>query len=204
MPLPLGVICDDEVVQASLDFATGADIRAVKNWRISPRLVKQSDMRHRAAESCELARFAAKRWRYYRDSRTFACSSEELQSLIASDPHGEFSFHLKVTADWFPEIMGAAMVRRTWCHHLMIDFLFVHPDICSRLLAVKTVGVQILQSICLIARELKCKRVWGEATKDSSAFYQSQLGRKVEDLFAIDKQQIAQLSQRVETPAHRA
>lgn len=146
MPLLLGVLRGDDVVQAELNFASGDDIQAAKKWRVSPRLAKTPHMRHRATEACELAQLAAKRWRYYRDSRTFASSFEQLRSLIAEDSHGEFSFHLKVTADWFPEIMGGAMIRRTWCHHLMIDFLFVHPDICSRLAAIKMVGVQILQA----------------------------------------------------------
>ena len=204
MPLLLGVLRDDDVVQAELNFASGDDIQAAKKWRVSPRLAKTPHMRHRATEACELAQLAAKRWRYYRDSRTFASSFEQLRSLIAEDPHGEFSFHLKVTADWFPEIMGAAMIRRTWCHHLMIDFLFVHPDICSRLAAIKTVGVQILQSICLLARELGCKRVWGEATQDSAPFYQYQLGRKVEDHFTIEKPEIRRLAARVDNPTHAA
>lgn len=102
MPLRLGVVRDDVVEEAHLDFASGKDVMAVKNWSVSPRLTKRPEMKHRASEACELARLAAKRWRYYRDSRSF----EHLKSLIAANPQGEFSFHLKVTADWFPEIMG--------------------------------------------------------------------------------------------------
>ncbi len=194
MPLRLGVVRDDVVEEAHLDFASGKDVMAAKNWSVSPRLTKRPEMKHRASEACELARLAAKRWRYYRDSRTFATSFEHLNSLIAANPHGEFSFHLKVTADWFSEIMGAAMIRRTWCHHLMIDFLFAHPDISGRLLPIKTVGVQILQSICLLARELGCKRVWGEATQDSAPFYQYHLGKGIEDHFTIEKTQIKGLA----------
>ena len=194
MPLRLGVVRANVVDEAHLDFATGKDIQAVKKWSVSPRLEKRPDMKYRAKEACDLAKLAAKRWRYYRDSRTFAASLEHLQSLIASDPLGEFSFHLKVTASWFPEIMGAAMIRRTWCHHIMIDFLFVHPDISGRLLPIKTVGVQMLQAICFFARELGCECVWGEATLDSAPFYQYQLGRKVKDHFFIGKRQINTLA----------
>ena len=85
----------------------------------------------------------------------------------------------------------------------MIDFLFVHPDISGRLLPIKTVGVQILQSICLIARELGCKRVWGEATKDSAPFYQYQLRRKVEDHFFIGNRQLHELAMELDLdPKH--
>ena len=197
MPLRLGVVKGNAIRQVLLDFATGQDIQAVKNWSVSPRLDKQPDMKYRANEACELAQLAAKRWRYYRDSRTFATGLEHLRSLIAADPSGEFSFHLKVSAAWFSEVMGAAMIRRTWCHHLMIDFLFVHPDISGRLLPIKTVGVQMLQSICLLARELGCKRVWGEATQDSAPFYQYQLGHQIEDHFSIERTQIDELATRL-------
>ncbi|HBJ82354.1 MAG TPA: hypothetical protein DDZ88_00435 [Verrucomicrobiales bacterium] len=199
MPLRLGVVRSSVIDEAHLDFATGKDIQAVKKWSVSPRLEKRPEMKYRAKEACDLAQLAAKRWRYYRDSRTFATSLEHLQSLIATDPQGEFSFHLKVTAKWFPEIMGAAMIRRTWCHHIMIDFLFVHPDISGRLLPIKTVGVQMLQAICLVARELGCKRVWGEATLDSAPFYQNQLGKEVEDHFSIEKTQMDELARRLKT-----
>ena len=203
LPLSLGVVRAGVIDVAHLDFANGQDVQAVKKWSVSPRLAKQPDMRYRAQEACDLAQLAAKRWRYYRDSRTFATSMEHLRALIAADPQGEFSFHLKVTANWFPEIMGAAMIRRTWCHHIMIDFLFVHPDISGRLLPIKTVGVQILQSICLIARELGCKRVWGEATKDSAPFYQYQLRRKVEDHFFIGNRQLHELAMELDLdPKH--
>lgn len=201
LPLRLGVVRAGVIDVAHLDFATGKDIQAVKKWSVSPRLAKQPDMRYRAQEACDLAQLAAKRWRYYRDSLTFAASMEHLKSLIAADPQGEFSFHLKVTATWFPEIMGAAMIRRTWCHHIMIDFLFVHPDISGRLLPIKTVGVQMLQAICFFARELGCKCVWGEATLDSAPFYQYQLSRKVEDHFLIRKSQIHALAKELDLDA---
>jgi hypothetical protein len=194
MPLRLGVVRASVIDEAHLDFATGKDIQAVKKWSVSPRLEKHPEMKYRAKEACDLAQLAAKRWRYYRDSRTFATSFEHLQELIAADPQGEFSFHLKVTAKWFPEIMGAAMIRRTWCHHIMIDFLFVHPDISGRLLPIKTVGMQMLQAISFFARELGCKCVWGEATLDSAPFYQYQLGVKVEDHFFIGKRQLHTLA----------
>ena len=82
----------------------------------------------------------------------------------------------------------------------MIDFLFVHPSICGKVVQVKAVGLQLLQAICFLARELDCKRVWGEATRDSAPFYQRQLARTVEDHFAIEKQEITRFADRLHTP----
>lgn len=199
MPVRFAVMREDLPAEVFMSFASDADVQSVKRWRVSPRLRANMSMRARAADACEFAKLAAKRWRHYRDTRTFAASLEALHHLISADQHGEYCFHLKITADWFPGILGAAMVRRTWCHHLMIDFLFVHPDICGKLVGIKTVGLQILQAICLLARQLGCKRVWGEATLDSAPFYQRQLGKLVEDHFAIEKREIARFARRLQS-----
>ena len=204
MPLRFPVVKDGQTVEALMSFATDLDIRVVKRWKVSAKLSGKPVMRSRAADACEFAQLAAKRWRHYRDSKTFATSLSHLKRLISSNPQGEYCFHLKVTADWFQGILGAAMVRRTWCHHLMIDFLFVHPSICGQLTNVKAVGLQMLQSACLLAQELDCKRVWGEATLDSAPFYERQLRRPVEDLFAIEKHEIREFAARVDNPAAKA
>ena len=198
MPLRFPVVKDGVTVEALLEFAAAADIGSIKRWKVSTKLMNQPAMRSRAADACEFAQFSAKRWRYYRDAKTFATSLRHLQQLIKANNQGEYCFHLKVTADWFHGILGAAMVRRTWSHHLMIDFLFVHPSICGQLINVKTVGLQLLQSACLLARELKCKRVWGEATLDSAPFYERQLSRPAEDLFAIEQEEISMFASRVD------
>jgi hypothetical protein len=62
----------------------------------------------------------------------------------------------------------------------------------------------MLQSVCLLARELGCKRVWGEATLDSAPFYERQLLRPIEDLFAIEKHEIQMFAARVDNPGARA
>ena len=83
------------------------------------------------------------------------------------------------------------MIRRTWHHHLALDFLFVHPRIASRLVNVKFVGIQLLQAICMIAQTLGCDRVWGETTLDSAPFYRRYLKQQVDDQFAIGADEIA-------------
>lgn len=198
MPLTFAVVHDDEPADVSLTFADNADVAAVTRWRVPSSLKGNPTMRARAADACEFARLAAKRWRHYRDTSTAAASVEALSRMIVEDPQGEYCFHLKIVADWFPGSLGGAMIRRTWCHHLMIDFLFVHPTICGKLVDVKTVGFQLLQAICFMARDLGCKRVWGEATRDSAAFYARQLGREVEDHFSIERHEIHRFAARLE------
>lgn len=199
MPLTFAVVHNGEPADVSLTFADNADVTAVTRWRVPSVLKGNPAMRARAADACEFARLAAKRWRHYRDTSTAATSAETLKRMIAEDPQGEYCFHLKIVADWFSGSLGGAMLRRTWCHHLMIDFLFVHPTICGKLVDVKSVGMQLLQAVCLLARDLGCKRVWGEATRDSAPFYARLLGREIEDHFSIDRHEIRRFAARLET-----
>ncbi|MFN0075333.1 MAG: hypothetical protein ACKVY0_02550 [Prosthecobacter sp.] len=140
-PITFAVFHDDEPADATLDFADNADVISTTRWRV-PTLDDET-LQTRAADSREFALLAAKRWRHYRDTDSAAHSLADLRRLIAADPQGEFCFHLKITADWFPASLGGAMLRRTWHHHLALDFLFVHPRIASRLVNVKSVGVAV-------------------------------------------------------------
>lgn len=194
VPITFAVLRGDRSANVTLNFADNADVISTTRWRVPSELDDNDLMHSRAADAREFARLAAKRWRHYRDTDTAAHSLTELQRMITADPQGEYCFHLKVTADWFPASLGGAMVRRTWCHHLMIDFLFVHPRICGKVTHVRGVGIEILRAICLIARALNCKRVWGEATLDSAPFYNRQLHQTVEDHFHIERPQIADMA----------
>ncbi len=185
IPITFAVIHDDEPADVTVSLAGNADVTSSTRWRV-PTLDDEA-MRSRAADAREYALLAAKRWRHYRDTNCAAHSLDELRQMIAHNPKGEFCFHLKVTADWFPASLGGAMVRRTWCHHLMIDFLFAHPQVCSRVVNVKTIGLNLLRAICLVGDALGCKRVWGEATQDSAPFYSYYLGRTVEDMFVMER-----------------
>ena len=110
--------------------------------------------------------------------------------MLAADPQGEFCFHLTVHADWFAGSLGGAMVRRTWCHHPIADFLYVHPRISGKIEPVRGVGLGVLQNICAITAILGCRRVWGEATRDSAPFYQQRLRRTVTDSFSLSSREI--------------
>jgi hypothetical protein len=198
IPISFAVFRGEEPAIVTLDFADSADVLSATRWRMPRELNDDPPMQARAADACEFARLSAKRWRHYRDTDTAAASLHELQQMISADSQGEYCFHLKVTADWFPASLGGAMVRRTWCHHLMIDFLFVHPAICGRVTDVRSVGINLLRAVCLIASTLKCKRVWGEATRDSAPFYQHRLQRLVEDQFAFERHEIDRFAATIE------
>lgn len=191
IPIEFAVFLDEEPAAAMLDFANHDDVIATTRWRVPRTMIEAPAMQARAADARELAMLAAKRWRHYRRTHTLAYSLTQLEQLIAAAPEGEYCFHLKVTADWFPASLGGAMVRRTWCHHLMLDFMFVHPSISGRKLNVRGVGLKIFQSVCFIAHTIKAPVVWGEATSDSSTFYQKQLHRPVKDRFELSEAEIA-------------
>ena len=195
IPITFTVVRDEEPAEAVLDFAQHEDVISTTRWRV-PRILDEgaAALRFRATDARELAMLAAKRWRHYRISATTAHSLEQLQQLIAGNSEGEYCFHLKVTAEWFPASLGGAMVRRTWCHHLMLDFMFVHPSISGRRVDVRGVGLSIFQSVCLIAKCIGCPLVWGEATRDSRTFYQKQLHRIVLDRFEIESGEIEKLA----------
>jgi hypothetical protein len=196
VPITFAVIHDDQPADVTLDFANNADVVSSTRWRVPS--LGDKDMQARAFDAREFALLAAKRWRHYRDSDCVATSLADLRQMIANDPHGEFCFYLKVTADWFPASLGGAMIRRTWHHHLALDFLFVHPRISSKLVNVKSVGLQLLQAVCLIANALGCQRVWGETTQDSAPFYRRYLKQPVDDRFTIGPDEIADFAANLE------
>lgn len=166
-------------------------------WQIPS--LKDTILQRRASDSREFALLAAKRWRHYRATDSAALTLRDFQRLIAEAPQGEFCFHLKIIADWFHGTLGGAMLRRTWHHHLALDFLFMHPRIASRVVNVKFVGIQLLQAVCLVAQTLRCQRVWGEATADSAPFYRRYLGQPVDDQFGINAEEIARLAENFRT-----
>lgn len=191
-PLSFVVIRDNGPADATLSFADNSDVISNTRWRV-PTLTDDA-LRARALDSREFALLAAKRWRHYHDTYSTALSLAELRQMITLDPQGEFCFHLKVTADWFPGCLGGAMIRRAWHHHLALDFLFVHPRIAGKLVNVKSVGLQLLQAVCLIAHTLDCQRVWGETTEDSASFYRRYLKQPVDDRFALDSEDIGRFT----------
>jgi len=72
--------------------------------------------------------------------------------------------------------LGVAWCRRTWCNHLVLDFLAVHPALNDPLGGYKGMGFGLFIGIAVVAEKLGCHLVWGEATESSCTFYQKLLG----------------------------
>jgi hypothetical protein len=201
IPIRIPLSRDEQPVAATISFANHQDVAALARWRV-PALSSRS-LRCRAADAREFARFSVKRWQHYRDTRTAAQSLHQLQQMIARSPQGEFCFHLKLEAPWFPATLGCAMIRRTWHHHLALDFLFVHPRVAARLENIKFAGRQLLQAVCLVAHTIGCPRVWGEATEDSAPFYRRYLQQSVDDQFIIPADEIAAFAASIQSESRR-
>jgi hypothetical protein len=90
------------------------------------------------------------------------------------------------------------MLRRTWCHHLFVDFLYIHPDLAGKQMPVTGVGKALLLAACALARDLKIQLVWAEATKGSHRWYEDLLGCKVLDHFFIKQRKIASFAKELQ------
>ena len=140
-------------------------------------------------DTLEFAHLASKRWRYYRRSIATAVSFETFESIVARAPHAEVSLLLIVRADWFARsrILGLAQCRRTYCHHLILEFLSVHPAIVGRAdLHVRGVGTGLVYGLAELAGLLGIPLIWGEATANSAPFYAKTCGlAEVKDHFFL-------------------
>ncbi len=95
--------------------------------------------------------------------------------------------------------VGLAYCRRTWCHHLALDFLAVHPRALDPSWRVSGVGSGIAFGLVRLANALNIPRIWGEATVNSATFYESLLAvSSVQDLFIIEAAEMAAIVKRQE------
>ncbi len=126
----------------------------------------------------EFRKLATKRWRYYFKGNEAATSLAGLKRAIRTDPSAETGFLLVAKAPWHATtpVLGCCFCRRSWCHHLIVDFLAVHPKVLAGVGGrVRGVGTGMIYSLVGLADELGIKTIWGEATKNSSPFYEKVL-----------------------------
>ena len=96
-----------------------------------------------------------------------------------------------VSADWLKryQFLALAYCRRTWCHHLVVDFLAVRPGLTFANQPITGVGAGVLFSLTNLADLLGMDTIWGEATASSAPFYEKVLQiRPLKDLFIIDRE----------------
>ncbi len=98
-----------------LTFATESEVRRVRVWRkMTP-----------ATDAGEFAALAAKRWFYYTREGATVASLDELRTAIRRNQRAELAFLMVASAEWAKRyrFLALAYCRRTWCHHLVLDFL---------------------------------------------------------------------------------
>jgi hypothetical protein len=168
-----------------LAFGSEKDLALVSRWRIPAAVAARPGVR----DTLEFAHLAAKRWRYYRRSIATATSLENFKSIVERESQVEVSLLLPVRADWFApsRILGLAQCRRTYCHHLLVEFLSVHPGIVGATSPrVRGVGSGLICGLAALAGMLEMPVIWGEATAFSAPFYAKTLDvKKITDHFFI-------------------
>lgn len=168
------------------------DDRAIWGWR-TPSVHTRPEL---AADAIEFATLAGKRWRYYLRRGEAVTSIPSLQRRIADQPDGEFGFLLIARPTWrpAPSALGIAWCRRTWCHHIVLDFLAVHPKANDPAGGFRGLGGAMLMGVAAVASAIDSPLVWGEATGTSSTFYQKILGEpSIQDHFFIAAKQLQKL-----------
>ena len=187
---------------AKLRFAARTELQAYhrslsSSSNAAPQIVK---------DAIEFTRLAAKRWRYYSEAGEAVESLVGLRRALAENKRCEVAFILIATATvGSREIpIGLAYCRRTWCHHLALDFLALHPRTLDEQQRIAGVGSGIVYGLVKLAKELRIRRIWGEATVHSAPFYERLLGlAPILDLFVIESREMAEIQNRQAKIARR-
>jgi hypothetical protein len=172
--------------KVNLDFGRPGDIRGLMRWRAPISTLEESPV----LDAMEFRKLATKRWRYYRKGNEAATSLNDLRRRIQTNSFAEIGFLLLAKAPWHPvaPVLGCCFCRRSWCHHLIVDFLAVHPKVLTHAGGrVRGVGTGIIYSLVRLADELGIGTIWGEATQGSATFYEKVLGlSRVKDNFFVE------------------
>lgn len=184
-----------EPCEANLRFATKVELR-----RYHEGLSTFSEESSKAIrEAVEFTRLAAKRWRYYSRIDEAAESFAELLREVRREPRCEIAFIMVATISQGRRDVpvGLAYCRRTWCHHLALDFLALHPRALNSAWPVSGIGSGIVFGLVQLAGALNIRRIWGEATANSAPFYEKLLAvSPVQDLFIIEAREMAAITER--------
>lgn len=150
-------------------------------------------------DAVEFTRLAAKRWRYYAEAGQAVESLAGLRRAFAQDQHCEVAFILIATTRLEDRELpiGLAYCRRTWCHHLALDFLALHPRTLAGREQITGVGSGIVYGLVQLAKTLAVRQIWGEATVHSAPFYERLLAlTPVLDLFVIESREMVAIQKR--------
>lgn len=177
---------DGQRREAELRFGTDRDARSLTHWRFPAELGGNESI----PDALEYARLASKRWRYYRRTGATVASLAELRECIRRNPKAEVAMIFVACATWPSPtpILGFAYFRRSWCHHLVVDFLSAHPRVIDgKPERIRGVGSGILNQLVAVAEAMKIPCIWGEATAHSAPFYERALNvKQILDHFFIE------------------
>jgi len=177
---------DGQPREADLRFGTDHDVRLLTHWRFPTELGESEAI----PDALEYARLASKRWRYYRRTGATVASLAELRECILRNPKSEVAMIFVACATWpsSTPILGFAYFRRSWSHHLIVDFLSAHPRVIDgKPERIRGVGTGILYQLVALAEAMKIPCIWGEATAHSAPFYERALDvKKILDHFFIE------------------
>jgi hypothetical protein len=133
---------------------------------------------------------SSQKWSSYTtDSRAFS-SVENLTLQIKQKPSHEAVAVITALAEWYSpgRVVGFALIRRTWCHHLAIDFLAAHPRLATPSRDIAGVATALLAAIGELARILNIEKLWLETTDESVDYYKAKFRRAdLKDLLVIDR-----------------
>src|ERR1051325_3822503 len=188
-PIIFHVEAAGEFRPVELTFATEAEVRRVRSWRkLTP-----------ATDAGEFAALAAKRWFYYTRQGASIATLEDLRAAMRRNQRAEIAFLLVASAKWARRyrFLALAYCRRTWCHHLVLDFLAVRPSLTFASQPISGTGAGILFCLAGLAESLGMEVIWGEATASSAGFYEKVLEmHPVKDLFIIQRDMMRDIAQR--------
>lgn len=179
-PFTFHVEAAGEFRPVELTFATESEVRRVRAWR----------KRAPATDAGEFAALAAKRWFYYSREGATVASLDELRAAARRNERAELAFLMVASAGWARryKFLAVAYCRRTWCHHLALDFLAVRPGVSFANQPIRGIGSGIPATLAGLADSLGMETMWGEATASSAPFYQKVLqSGRIEDLFVIQR-----------------
>lgn len=180
-PIVFHVEAAGEFRPVELTFATESEVRRVRAWRkMTP-----------ATDAGEFAALAAKRWFYYTREGATVASFKELRAAVERNERAEFAFLMVASAQWAKryKFLALAYCRRTWCHHLVLDFLAVRPGLSFGNQPIRGLGSGIIYGLVSLAETLGMETIWGEATASSAPFYEKVLQtHPVKDLFIIRRE----------------
>ena len=145
-PIIFHVEAAGEFWPVELTFATELEVRRVRAWR---KMIPATD-------AGEFAALAAKRWFYYTREGATVASLEGLRAAIRRNERAEIAFLLVASAAWAKryKFLALAYCRRTWCHHLVLDFLAVRPGVSFANQPISGIGTGVLASLAGVTNSL--------------------------------------------------